>query len=276
MSPWAYQTIKKMQQEELKELESRVKKIIDSAETTTKEISDFSEIDSYLQENFSKVDLSDISIYLSAARVMNRNGFEDAAGCYIDCFKSIFVKKRIKMCSAGKGRFYTEIYRLMDCTIDTEDVVMHELMHAISVKVRSGGGARFVNNEEEFVYTNCVDFYRRKGKSDEEIVKTSFLPFCLHDVMSDKKIIRALCKEAGSTIPNPKVYSRSVYKRKIDSIFNSHAKFLASRIVEKAKARSYKMIELHDRYGRHQLHTNVVPDFDPALRMDTIDMDCEL
>lgn len=278
MSMWVYlQAIKELEEKEAKELEVRVNKIKNSTETTEKRISDFPEIHAYFKNNFPKVDLSGIPIYMTSPRVMDRNGFKSAAGCYIDAFKSIFVKNSIRIkSSSNEGKFAIALHKLTSCAIDPEDVVMHELMHALSAKVRSGAGVRFRNSEEEFVYTNCVDFYRSKGRSDEEIIKSSFLPFCIHDVMSDKDIMIQLWNQIGVKLPKPEEYTEDEYYKRITKIYNNNASAIADLIVSVAKERSLKMIDSYNKYGRYQVHTNVSPDDDPQLRMDTIDMDCEL
>jgi len=271
------QAVKNLQRQGIKELESRVEKIKSSVETELKSISDYPEIHAYFKEKFNKIDLSDIPIYSTSPRVMNRNGFKDAGGCYIDYVQSIFVKNRISIKNNGNsGRFATALYKLTSCTIDPEDVIIHELFHALSAKVRSGAGARFRNNEEEFVYTNCVDFYRSKGRSDEDIVKTSFLPFCIQDVMSDKKTMYKFWNEIGIDFPSPNNYSKSDYKKKVQRLFDNNASFMASAIVNAAKERAFTMIDLYNNYGHQQVHTNISPDDNPQLRMDTIDMDCDL
>jgi len=275
---WAsyLQAIKELQQQEIKELEKRVNRIKSSVETTEKRIDDFPEIHAYLQKHFPKINLGDIPIYMTSPRVMDRNGFEDAGGCYINYFKAIFVKNRIRVKDSGGGRFAAALYKKTSCAIDPEDVVMHELMHALSARVRSGAGARFRNNEEEFVYTNCVDFYRSKGRSDEEIIKTSFLPFCIQDAMSDKDVMLGFWSQLGIEFPVRKDYTKVDYEKKVQRLFDNNASFMATAIFDAAMERSFKMIDLHNKYGRQQIHTNTSPDFDPELRMDTIDMDCDL
>ena len=275
MSQLAYHRIlEKLKQQELQNVKSCINKVISSSETIEKSIKDFPKIDLYFRKYFSKIDLSDIRIYLTAPRVMDRNGFEECGGCYIDYFKIILVKNRIVNKLSGRELFQKELNKLVVSSVDPDDVVVHELMHAVSHIVRSGAGTQFRNAEEEFVYTNCIDFYHSRGAADKDIVQGILLPFFLLDVLTDREVMLKFWGELNVILPDENDYAKLEFQKKMQRLFNKHALFLATSIVNVAKERAFRMIDLYNKYGRQQVHTNVAPDEDPALRMDTIDMDC--
>ena len=261
------QQISKQINSELKDISGRANKVIKSQLTTCQSINDYPDIFSYLNNLFPTVDLSDVPIYLSSPRVMSKYGFGQCAGCYIPHMDVILVKNKIKMGGDKQARDKLDrlIQEAVAVEVKPEDVIVHELIHAVSFKVGRSGNRKFAFGEEEFVYTNCVDFYRNAQLSDEDIVCGTFLPFCVNDVIKDKNEMCKIWNSVGVVI------SEIDNETKFKVVTNQHASSLAQKIVQSAKDRARTMIDLYEKYGRQTIHTNVAPNDCVSLR--TIDMD---
>ena len=125
--------------------------------------------------------------------------------------------------------------------------------------------------EEEFVYTNCIDFYKQKGISEADIVNNNFLPFCLHDVYESPEDLGPVFKVVGSSLSEV----RELSQRQYSAFLNKHAETIVPMIKEIAQKKSHHMIELYHKYGAEMYITNATkPVDDPAsLRFSALDLD---
>jgi len=272
-----------LRQQILKELEKQVSSITRHQDTVRKSVSDWPDIELYLASTFG-VDVSDIPIHVTTPDVMKRNGFEECAGCYIDELKLILVKNHITTNAPSKGKFSQRMDEVAGSTMEPEDVVVHELLHAVSHKIRgiagararwyesAGGGIKYRVAEEEFVYTNCMPYYRSKGMTDEQVVGSIFLPFCIGDVMSDRSYILGLFKDIGMVLPAKESCGIKEYRSKVNRLMNKHADALVPCIVDEAKNRAFKMIDLYQRYGAKTVQTDPISG-DVGDRISALDLD---
>jgi len=261
------------QRNEVAQITENVQKVIKSKITSTKSVSDYPSIKSYLEIAFQGVDLSDVKIYLTSPGVMLRYGFERCAGCYIPHLNIILVKDKIKMGGnkVPQTLFNKLIQKEVAVEVDPEDVIVHELIHSISYKIGRSGNRKFVFGEEEFVYTNCVDFYRSKGMTNEEIICGTFLPFCVNDVMQDFRQMGKIWGSIGDEMPDANKINKAAMEKRVEQ--NAHS--LSRKIIVVAKERAHTMIDLYEKHGRQRVHTNTAPNDDVSLRMKAIDMDCD-
>jgi len=267
------------------EVQARVSKIVSHNTTVKKNIENWPEVFTFLNNTFPNVGISDVPIYLATPSVMNRNGFSECHGVFIHFLNTILVKNKIIIDKKPKGAFERELQKLCSGELQVEDIVVHELVHAVSGKVRGVGGLRYkwyehgiglkyLKSEEEFAYTTCVDFYKQKGMKDKDIYSL-FLPYCIQDVMGDKKQMDEVCVKNGVKYPSKKGCTQAQYRSKIIKVFNNNANNFAKHIVESAKGQADSMIDTYNKYGRKVIHSNVAPDQDVGMRMATIDMDCD-
>lgn len=266
------------------ELQDQVSRIIGHADTTKTSLSDWPNIQRHIVKFFPGVDVSTIPIYITSCGVMAENGLDECAGCYIDELKVILVKDHIVTNTPGKSVFSRKITELASSTMDPEDVVVHELMHAISHKIRGLAGARlrwyegtgikYRTAEEEFVYTNCMPYYRAKGMTDKQVIDSIFLPFCISDVMSDSSYLPGLFMEFDIDFERDDSQTQA-YKTRINDLLNDNADILAPRIIEDARRRALKMIELYEKYGVQSPVMTTKSTSDPGDRIAQINMDDE-
>ncbi|MHA2279351.1 MAG: hypothetical protein ACXAC5_00460 [Promethearchaeota archaeon] len=222
-----------------------------------------------MTSKFPDVDISDVSIYIADPEIIEKEGFKDMGGCYIDLLKVILVKNKIEK-SKVRGKFKTLIHEACDLKVDVEDVLIHELIHAISYKINRSS-SRYRHMEEEFVYTNCIDFYKQKGMSEEDIVNNNFLPFCLYDVYGSREEMGSIFTAVGSSLSEVQAMAKVEYSR----FLNKQAEKIVPMIKKMAQDRAFHMIKLYHKYGSEMYQTSSAePVEDPAsLRFSALDLD---
>lgn len=223
-------------------LARRSKKIIRHPLTVKKFIKDFPLVNTYITSKFSGVDISEIPIYIASNVAMDKNGFGDCGGCYISApEKLILLKKNIRMGGGSKSqpRFDRVLQNKIKCKVITEDVLVHEMIHAVS-DASNMSGRQFTFSEEEFVYTNSVDFYVQKGMSDEQIVVGNFLPFCTKDVIQTQ-----LRDVLFSVDPDLDFSDYPLMLKYCDK----NANRVTDIILDRAKDMGRQMIALYRKYG---------------------------
>jgi len=268
----------------MQDLKNQVASIIKHQDTDRKFVSDWPDIEQYLTSTFG-VDVSDLPVYVTTPEVMKKYGFEECAGCYIDELYVILVKNQITTNAPGRGRFSKKMDEVAGSTMNPEDVVVHEMLHAVSHKVRgiagarmrwyesAGGGIKYRIAEEEFVYTNCMPYYRSKGMKDSEVVDSIFLPFCIGDVMTDREFMLKLISDVGASIPKKDDCGIKEYRTKFNRMLNNNAEVLVPIIVDEAKDRAFKMIELYQKYGAKTIKGDAELSSDPGDRIASLDLD---
>lgn len=270
MIPWhLILAERELQLQELRDKAERIKK---SVSTTRITLDAYPAVESFLKEKFPDLDFSSVEIYLTSYAAMKRVAFEHMGGCYIDSLKTIFVmdNKSLNRQDKSKGKFMTELSRQTAVDLESEDILVHEMMHAASSAL--GRATRsYVNAEEEFVYTYCTEFYKRKGMSDQEMVDKHFLTFCLNDVMSSKeemaKIFQLLkINRRLRYVPWLKPYGR----RELEDFMDAHAEFLVPEIIAAAKTKARTMIECYHKYGCRGAPQSVDV-YDTGMRFRSID-----
>ncbi len=266
-----HRELSKQRKHQLEKLRRKAKTVIQNSQTIKLCIeTDFPKIDQYLRGKFPEVDISDVDVYTSPSQVFNR-AWKGMGGCYIDVLKTIFVKNKIGN-KIGEKR--NKFQKLMDecckMSVDVEDVLVHELIHAISHKI-GRASSKYRHMEEEFVYTNCIDFYHDKGMTDDEIIDNNFLPFCVHDVYSSRSDLNEMFSRLSSSLSDVQKMTNGEYKR----FLSKHATVLVPAIVKRARERARHMIDLYNKYGVEMYRTAPVdPQEDKtSLRFSSLDLD---
>lgn len=215
----------------LLEIQAIIKKMTRKQGVLTKDIDYFPEVKSYLQDKFGhlKLDLNSVIIILCPESIMDSYGFGFCGGCYIEGLNTIISRKRIQNLISKKSPYY-EYLKTITGKIDKEDIIVHEMIHAVSAMSKRSN-RNYRNNEEEFVYTNCVDFYKNKGMTEEYMVNNIFLPFILNDISDE------IYETKFNNNPN-------FFKE-----FNRYLRDNSKDIVNRATERGMKMVELYRSYG---------------------------
>lgn len=237
-----HQALSRQRKVERARVYRRADSVINNAQTVRKKLSDFPAVETYLTERFPGVDLSEVAVYVAPPKVIDKAGWKDAGGCYVRDLDIILVKSKMEI--KPKGKFQRLVHELCESHVDVEDVIVHEFIHAVSSKI-GRSLARYTHMEEEFVYTNCIDFYKQKGLSEEDIANNNFLPFCLNDVYRSKRDMTAIFSQIGAKIEQLRELTEAEYQKWA----NSHAEELVPLLKERAQKKAHQMIELYKKYG---------------------------
>lgn len=200
------------------------------------------EILAYIAEKFPEVDVSKVPIYICNHADMAKVGFAHMGGCYIHHLGLILVARFITANKSSRNKF-ERLMKKYQATATTTDIIVHELFHAASAKMERSS-RKGVHMEEHFVYSNCIDFYKRKGMSEDDIINNNFLPFFIEDVFTLRgemqKIIRSLSDD-GINVDD--YYADKESQRKFTS---RNAEVLVEKIVSRARKMGHRMIKLHN------------------------------
>lgn len=259
----------RQRQHELEHMVRKVNRIAKHSVTEAKVVADFPEIQKYLDGRFPDIDISDVKIYMSTPEVIEKEGFKNIGGCYINLLKVILVKNNIKN-KEVRGKFKKMMQESCELDIEPEDVLVHELIHAVSHRINRAS-SRYRHMEEEFVYTNCIDFYYKKGMSDDDIVNNNFLPFCLQDIYESGKEMSNIFAKVNRTIDEIRQMTEEEYAR----FLNKNAEVLIPLIKLRAQKKAHKMIELYHKYGAkmHKTSSAEVVEDKTAMRFSSLDLD---
>jgi len=237
----------------------------------TRHVSDFESVQSYLNKKFPNIDISHIPIYVVSHDDMSKTGVYGAHGYYDKIHKSIFIRKPHTAKSYITSRFDKVMQKFTKSTITVEDIVVHECIHAISQAAnRSTNNLRQV--EEEFAFTNCIDFYRSKGMTDKDIAQNIFLPFCINNVMDNKGAMISVLEEVRKEHVSMKSFGILQKDKKYGLYLSVHAKKIVPIIVKKGMEQALHMIDLYEKYGRGVELSDTV---NQGGRFASIDMDDE-
>lgn len=244
----------------------RIERVVMSSLTQKKQLSDFPAVDKYLGLKFPDVDLSVVKLYLASPKVMEKSGWADIGGCYIRDKRTILVKDDINHRYKAKGKFQRLMRSTCRMVADVEDVVIHEFIHAVSDLI-GRALSKYRHMEEEFVYTNCIDFYRQKGMDDESIVNNNFLPFCLQDVFESPKELLSVFAQIDKTID-----IHNISEERYQKLLNTNADDLVPLFKKKAQEKAHKMIELYHKYGA-QMHKTSSVKTTEDMRFSSLDLE---
>lgn len=227
-------------------------KIIKSSNTTKKSLSDFESINQYINTKFSDIDVSHIPIYMATPEDMDSCGFGGAGGFFVPHMRVVVVKSKITIGGHKKPKlkFDQVLQESVKTDVDPEDVIVHEMIHAVSSE--SGRSNRkFSSDEEEFVYTNSIDFYKQKNMTSEDIVNGIFFPFCVQDVFKSTKELESIMLEVSTKfgIKTPPIDS-SLTNEKLNRFLGRYAEQIVPIVIKKARDIGFHMIKLYEEFGR--------------------------
>lgn len=245
-------------------------RVISHRLTEEKKLSDFPSVDDYISSKFPDVDLSPIKLYLSPPRVIEKAGLKDIGGCYIHSLKVILIKNEIQHYYKAKGKFQRLMREACSMRAEVEDVIVHEFIHAVSDLI-GRSSARFRHMEEEFVYTNCIDFYHQKGMTDNDIVNNNFLPFCIMDIYDSSKELGGIFAKTNKTLNEIYEMSDGEYQK----FSNKNAELIISMIRTKAQEKAHQMIETYHKYGAKMYKTSSTErvEDEVSARFSSLDLD---
>lgn len=214
-----------------------------------KRIADYPLVHEYLTDKFPNIDINDIPIYQAPAVVFEQNQWEGVGGLFVPALGCILIRNADWHSSPiPHDAFDVEMHSYSLENMPIEEILVHECMHAISFKANRAS-QKYTQLEEEFVYTNCIDFYKSRGMNEDEIIERNFLPFCMQDVIANTKDMNDIFKSLFANGIKKIDYWKLSKERKT-AFLNRHAHFLVTEIAKRAKIKGRHMIECYNKEGR--------------------------
>lgn len=237
-----------------KSVSQRVKKVV--AESIEERVSDYPDVDNYLRLRFPNVDISDIPIYRANEAIFEKTGWGAVGGLFVPWMELVLIKDKSlgEKTRKPRGRFDKEMMK-HSLTADPQDVIVHEMIHAVSHRAQRSS-ARFTKMEEEFVYTNCIDFYKGRGMNEDQVIDNVFLPFCIMDVKENRSDMdKVLCVVFDSGVETVDFWDLTMAvdsdgRKKLSQFLNNNAEKIVEAIVAAARAKGRQMIDCYHLYGK--------------------------
>lgn len=231
-------------------MEASARRLIKHKNTSSRSILDFPAVCKFVESTFPAVNLRGIPIYICDGPAMRRCGFDGMNGCYIPFMKCIFVRRDANVSDNADGKFFKILHKKIQTPLNADDIVVHELLHAVSDGIERPT-RHYTNAEEEFVFTNCVEYYKSKGMNEEEIKSSVLIAFCINNVMSSKtkmSTVFAKLKEKIhiDVVPWEKFFTREEYLR----FLNAYADEISDLVIELAKEDGTNMLESYYNMSR--------------------------
>jgi len=212
-------------------------------------LTEYQSICCYLSKKFpEQIDyLKQIPVYIATQAIMNKNGWQGVGGLYIRPLKCILIKENVDDDNAqnGESKLLELLYVRDSSKCTEEDVIVHEFLHAVSHSINRSS-SYYKNMEEEFVYTNCIEFYLNKNLSIRDIIRYNFFPFFAQDILSSYESMCQISLKAGVDFSEAKLMTNEQYA----SFLDSHAESFASQIKKEAYHRAIGMVKLYNKFGK--------------------------
>jgi len=160
----------------------------------------------YVDNLFPNADVKNVTIYRVAKSCLSKLGLKNIGGCYDKLSRIVVISKELDFVSSGKD----ETWSTITAKITTDEVIVHELLHYVSM--HNSGSSGSMQMEEEFAYGNSLGYLRSKGHSDDRIIVYNFLPYFLN-VSYSKNIVRKVLIENGYDVEDVMIKSESERKK---------------------------------------------------------------
>jgi len=241
-----------------------------------KHLNDFPSVQQYLNNLFPNINISQVPICIVTHDDMSKLGICGAHGCYDKDQNIILIRNPRTIRSQIDTKFDQVMLTKIKSKIQIEDIVVHECIHAISRAANRSTG-NFLFAEEEFVFTNCIDFYKAKGMSKEDIIQSVLLPFCVAHIMDNKHAMIHVFEEVKADNPSIKSFFEFAVKngnQKYVKYLSIHAQKIVPVIVDFAKDLATNMIDIYNEFGKGiRLNSDRIGKHNN--RFASIDMECD-
>jgi hypothetical protein len=173
------------------ELATTVKKNL-----STKKIlyEDYKEAFNYVGKIFPDIDVRTIDVRQCSPLLLKKLGYNGVGG---------FFEKTTKTVVISAHKLVSTVSRFsVNAKLKKDEVIVHELLHYCHDSIGSNIGS---NLREEFAYGWSMPYLRKKGYSDEEIIKDNYMPY-LYRVCNDEGFLNIL-KSEGVDVSTYRKYS---------------------------------------------------------------------
>lgn len=241
-------------QSKINESKKQVDYIKKSQHTFKKSITEYKKPFEFIKNEYPFVNILDVEVYETRKNILDQVGIKYAAGIFFPYSKTVvLVRQKDLNSTAFSSEKLSSFEKLLsdhtfNNALQIDDVAVHEFLHAVSQKCRPIL-SNYASQEEQFVYTNSVKYFRQQGLSDKDIILKQFLPNCINDILSSGESIKNIVNSIIDKHPKYKSFS---YHDMIEEI----PKTLVDCVVNKAIENAENMIDDYDKHGIKVLTDN--------------------
>ena len=150
-------------------------------------IEDFPSAFEYIDKRFPNANVRECQVYVAKRSFLDRVGYKGIGGFYSKIEKIVVIPDEMPEPVIPKNTTGKTRWKSIKAKLTVEEILVHELCHYVSAK--SCTTPKSMQIEEEFAYGNMVDFCRSRGRSDDEIVLSIFLPYLFNVVLQTKQYL---------------------------------------------------------------------------------------
>ena len=218
---------------------SHVKKI--KSHYSTKEIfyPEYKEAYDYIDELFPGKKIKNVSIFITNRKYLDQLGYSAVRGFFNRIEKVVVLPNTEDIKSTEKNSVWSSVV----AKTTQDETIVHELLHYVSSMLPRPPTSN--DMEEEFAYGYSVGYLKKKGYTDEEIIKNTFMPYLVSNLVDKKKIIREFLVKDGMSLDEFKMLSD---KKQDDIIAKlSQRKDVYERIIKEANIKGQKIIDIYSK-----------------------------
>jgi len=137
----------------------------------------------YVGKIFPGIDVKKIDVRQCSPLLLKKLGYDGVGGFFEKTTKTVVISAHKLVTSTSRFAVSAKLKR--------DEVIVHELLHYCHDSIGSNIGS---NLREEFAYGWSMPYLRKKGYSDEEIIRDNYMPY-LYKVCNDEGFLNVLKSE---------------------------------------------------------------------------------
>lgn len=193
---------------------------------------EYKEAFDYVDEIFPNMGVKEVLVYKVSSKLMEQIGFAHCEGLYNKFFKVIVLSSKKKTRRMSGSNYPV-------AKVKRDEVLVHELCHYCYEA--EGNYSISMEMIEEFAYGWSIGYLRKKGYTDDYIVKYNFLPYLVS--VSQNAALLAILAELR--IPNYKFQNYGKFERK--SFFKKYSKRIMEKAIEIGTEKGQKIIAIYSK-----------------------------
>jgi len=218
---------------------SHIKKI--KNHYSTKEIfyPEYKEAYDYIDELFPDANIKSVSVFVTNRKYLDELGYSAVRGFFNRIEKVVVLPNTEDIESPKSEGVWSNIV----AKTTQDETIVHEFLHYVSSMLPRPPTS--TDLEEEFAYGYSVGYLKKKGYTDREIIKNTFMPYIISNVIDRRKIMKEFLVKEGIDLEEFKMLSDKRRNEITSKI--SQKKEVYDAMVEAAYEKGQQIIDVYSR-----------------------------
>jgi len=222
------------QNEETDKIKRNIRRLRDHMNTIAYSYPDFKGAYDYVDNLFPESNVKDVVVYKAPSTLMYKYGFGHAGGFYNKTYKVIIFSGKRKQ----QKKTFADRYSV-SAKLEPDEVIAHELLHYCYFE--EGKNSNSVGLNEEFAYGWSSGYLRKKGYTDDQIIRDNFMPFLYGNVQNGVMIT-----VLGNNGISPQEYN-DFHENKKMRIMKKLRKEIYERCIKEATEIGHALIDMYSK-----------------------------